>query len=418
MDSASAYMSEMSTPDPDEVLDNGLLSEHPTLNDYCWLMIFKHLSIGDLANFRASFKDLATVTDMEFNKVTHGSLLFGFDDNENMIEVIKQFGHLIKDLCFDYDKLRGITWKEIFTAMGENCNDNLKKLSLGGRSLLFMKKEDILPIENILKNIETLEFDNDDDSRHRFPKHYLHILSHCEKLRELTVIGVIDINLHKTLFENNRNLLKLKWFGPKDSSALKNIVDNLMHTRLEEFAISFMHMTPFMRNFSEFLRLSHLKRLSIDCKFVDLTDFLSDIDTVDNSLTLLTLSFARLDHKNIGTLGRIKRLKVIKLCDDCIMATTSYIISLQILCGNRNVEHLLIFCCDKIGAIDETNFLKIVDIRKRIGAENCLHLTLSRDIYNTSLKAIPSELLEANKDVLKLIDEYDSDYEYNDLDDF
>lgn len=388
------------------------------LNDFCLLKVFKHLSINDLANFKEAFEDRAPIVDMEFSSMTNGSLDFGFNDNENIIETIKQFGPLVKKLSIYYDKLRRTTWEDIFSAIKDHCNENLKDLSLNGRSIRSIKEDKIPIIAKVLKNLETLELEDEEDTQHRFYKEYVEIVSYCFNIHTLTFTSIVDINQHPTLFLDNIRLSKLKWCGPKDDGSLEMIVDNLMMTELKELVISFMEMTQGNGNFSEFLRLRCLKRLSIDCKFVDIRSFLSDIDVVPNSLNLLTLSFALLDHENIETLGRTKQLNILKLCEDCVLVTNSWIAPLLTLCRNKSFEHLLIFCCGTGAAMDKKNFLEIVEARKSSGSEKCLHLALSHSVFDASVKAIPAELLEQNKSILKLIDERDNDYEYNNLDDF
>lgn len=150
-----------------------------------------------------------------------------------------------------------------------------------------------------------------------------------------------------------------------------------------------------------------------------------------NFLNVLSLSDPRLVETKIQVLARIARPKVLKLEYGCEMKINTHFECLLILCGNKNFEHIVFFCnltpfdrknIDQdlrrdrhFDCIDKANYLKIVEKRQASAADNCLHLTLSIGLYFASLNSIPCELLEAKKRTIKLIDRYDSSYEYHNL---
>lgn len=378
------------------------------LNDDCFLQMFKYLSLFDLANLKKTYSSLAVVADMEFRRKTRGSLSLDFDDEEHLDEmflITKQFGSSVGHLAISYHSFGEPQWSEIFTVICEHYTERLKSLSLSGEALGIIKEDDILLIADILKNIETIEIDT-----YAFDSlnHFFTILSICYNARSIILDFEIDIEIPKTIFQKNKNLVSLKLFTYIKDSDLKQIVENLMNTRLEELFLMIMSPNSIGGNLSEVLQLNYLKRLSVECCYWDFNPFLRNVNPF-SSLNLLSIRFATLDQESIDILGRISPLKVLQL-----MECSSHLESLLVLCGNKNFEHLR-FLCDimDFGAIGKVKFMKIIESRKAAG--NCLHLTLWYKFHIASLNAIPSEFFEANYDTIKLIDRHNRKYEYCDL---
>lgn len=381
------------------------------LNDHCLLEIFKYLSVVDLANFKENFDVLGAVADMEFSKKTSGSFFFGSRDRmDKALQIIRQFGSAIKDLTINYHGWYETDWRNIFSTINEHCSDELKALALCGDAVGRINESDIWFIADVLKNVETLELKNlNCEVRPMFSHDFVNILRHCENVRSIELTSYIDMEVHASLFRVNKKLSKLKLLGLSD---LKTIIDGLLDaTRLEELTVSSVTdaVESFADNVSHLCRLNHLKRLSIDCCYMDITPFLRTLNAA-NALNILSLSNAELD---IATLAQLTRLKVLKL-RHCCLTTKLLFDSVLDLCGNKNFEHLILLCYHE--PIDEMNFLKLVEKRKASMAEQPLCLTLKNCFYVQTLKAIPSELLVANEETIRLIDEDDPNYEYYALD--
>lgn len=379
------------------------------LNDDCLLEIFKDLSLLELANFKEAYGSLGAVAEIQFSRKSSGSLNFdGVRKIDENLQIIKQFGGSVIDLNIYY-RSGGTKLSDIFAVVSEHCNKNLKTLALCGEAIKLITKSDILLIADVLKNVETLEIGNDISVAES-----IDILSHCENATSITSYSNIDINVHKTILRKNKNLLKLEWFAPIEESHLKTFVDNLMHNRLEILLLNILKTDLSGENVARLIRFVHLKRLTLFCGNVDISHFLRNVNS-SNSLNVLSLSLGQLDETNIAALRQIKQLNVLKL-NFCSLPTNSFFDALLALCGNQNFEHLqfLSYRTD-FKNIDEQNFQQIIETRNEFRPENCLHLTVRRKIYTASLKAIPSELLEANKATIKLIDEWDRSYEYYNL---
>lgn len=382
------------------------------LNDFCILEIFKRLSLYDLANVKEAYGSLAALTDIEFNRKTRKSLHLRLDDMIDVdLLILKRFGSSVDDLTIDYDNLRQTKWSDIFSVIKEHCNEELKSFAVSGSAVGSITKADVLLISDILKNVETVQvgpfFDSDN------PKKFIHILCHCENVKSITIFPISGIISHyKTFFKKNKNLVKLEWHGRLSDSYFKSIVANLKNTRLEEFSLM-ITKNNFNQNLSQLIRLKYLKRLSIDCWHEDIGSFLQKVNSF-KCLNVLSLSFARLNEADIATLSKAKTLTVLKL--DCILSTDDHFESVLVLCGNKNFEHLILFCqFEGFDTMDRENFLKIIEKRKTSSAQNCLHLTLRHDIYTAILKLIPTQMVEANYGTIKLIDKFDRNYEHYNL---
>lgn len=384
------------------------------LNDYCLLEIFKHLSVIDLANFKENYENLGAIVDMEFLRKTSGSFFFGCRHRmDTALQIIRQFGSSITDLTINYHDYYEIEWSEIFSVIKEHCSGQLKALALCGDAVGRIKETDILLIADTLKNVETLELKNlNYELRTNYSQDFKNILSRCENARSIALISYIDIDVHPALFQKNKNLSKLKLHG---LSNLEMIVDGLLNTRLEEFSVSSVKEKEksFYENITQLFQLNHLKRLSIDCWYMDVGSFLCHVDA-SNSLNVLSLSNIHLDETNIAALGRMSRLKVLKLRYSCCHTTEMRFESVLVLCGNKNFEHLILMCYQE--PINEDNFMKLIERRKASTAEKCLNLILMNMLYVQSVKEVPCELVEANRETIKLIDEDDATYEYYTLD--
>lgn len=384
------------------------------LNDHCLLEIFKRISLLDLANFKKIYGQLGAVADIAFFKSTRGLLYFGYEKKiDENLRIIKGFGPSIDGLIIDYKKLSGRSgtkWSNIFRAINKRCGKTLKEFTLCGEAVRQVTGVHVSLIGNILKNIETLKIGD------YAPIELIDNLAYCKNARSITLFCTVDIDLHPTIFRTNKNLLQLKLFKPIHDKHLKTIVDNLMNSRLEELAVMINMTKSSSQNIVQLLRFNYLKRLYIDCCDVNLDFFLLNLDS-SRSLSVLSLSGVRLDEANIATLGRIARLKVLKL-KFCNLVTSSPFESLLILCGNMNIEHLVLTHAIHLNRIDEENFLAMIETRKASTAKNCLHLTLDYQIYSATLKAISSQLLEANKEQIKFIYELDLNYENKFFDEF
>lgn len=379
------------------------------LNDYCFLAIFKHISTQDLINFKNTYKSVGAAADRDFSRKMVG--VVHFEDGIKVgfvLQNIKHFGS-INHLKFSYCLFTREEWKEIFLALQQHCNENLKSLSIRGEAIESIKNDYLLLIACILKNIETLNFFNATRS-HVFPS----ILSHCENVKNVKFSFVIDKKLHKTIFQKNQNLLKLKITSFIEDTDLKMIVDNLMNTRLEELSLHIERTTTFDGNISLLNQLFYLKRLSITCLGADVSSFLRN---GFRSLNVLSLHYVYLSEQSISMLGVMNQLKVLSL-NVCSLAnhSNSYIESLLVLCGNKNIERLLyLLPSEHLAWIDEANFLKLIAKRRKATVDECLHLSLIPDIYFRTVKEIPSVLLESNEGTINLIDPTDRNYKFCDL---
>lgn len=385
------------------------------LNEYCFLEIFKHLSLGDLANFKEVYRSVGAVADREFSSRTDGSLYFNKNKGINDIQIIKQFGSSIDHLAFFYDMSDYNNWNEIFSALNLHFKGNLKSLSLLGESAETITEDDVLLIVRILRNIEMLKVGNYGKSC-VFP----FMLSHCENVKDLKLNFKIDKNHQQTIFQKNKNLLQLEMNMRIKDIDLKTIVDNLMNTRLKYLRIKIWRTTTLDGNIHLLNQLPYLKRLSIHCMDVNANSFLwNGFQPGFQSLKVLCLSWVHLDEAGVVALGTMSRLKVLSL-NFCFFRSSHindfYFESLLFLCGNRSIEHLKYLLRSSFFAgIDEVNFLKLIKKRKDRAAEKCLHLTLEYDIYRKTLLKIPSALLEANQCTIKVIDSNDQNYKYYDL---
>lgn len=371
------------------------------LNDYCLLEFFKHLSVIDLANLKETYGSrLGAVAEMQFSRITNGFLRF--DSEEKMgedLRIIKQFGPSVSNLAIYY-RSDGTKFCDIFSAISQYCNEKLKSLTLHGQSVRLITKADVLLIVDVLKNIETLKIGNSNSMAES-----VYILSHCVRAETIISYSNIDIVVHKTIFQRNKNLLKLELHSLIEENDLKAIVDNLMHTRLEALLLNIWKNNSSGENVAQLIRLNHLKRLTIGCGNVDISPFLRIVD-LSNSLNVLSLSLGRLDETNIAALGRIKRLKVLEI-NFCMLTTKSHFKSLLVLCGNKNLEQLQ-FLCHRMDFkyIDGEKLRRMIETRKASTAEKCLFLFLSHKVYTESLNAIPSVLLDSNMATIKLMDSH------------
>lgn len=385
------------------------------LNDHCLLEIFKHLSVIDLANFKEIYASLGTVIDMEFTRKTFGSFFFGCRDRmDAAFQIIKQFGTSINDLTINYHGWYERKWSEIFSVIREHCSESLRALTLCGDAVGLINNTDIPLLVDILKNLETLELKNlNYELRTSYSQDFVNILPYCENAKSITIISYIDVDANALTFPANKELHKLKLRGPTD---LKPIVDGLQNVRLGDLTISWvnadMSSDSFHASLRQLLRLVHLKRLSIDCWYMDIGPFLLNLDAF-HSLNVLSLTNAELNLDR-EMLANMTRLKVLKL-RHCCLTTHFPFESVALLCGQQNFEHLILLCYRE--PIDEVNFLKLLKQRRKSGAaERRLHLTLTHSFYEKSIAAIPYELLERNSATLALIDDDDPSYEYYGLD--
>lgn len=379
-----------------------LANEILMLNDHCLLLIFKHVSLLDLANFKEVCGWLSSATDMEFTTKTRGTLSLEWEENRKIdedLQIIKQFGEYVERLSVSYSISHEARWSEIFSVINEHCSETLKALVLRGSAIGVMEAE-ILMISNILKGVESIELGYFVD--------YKNVLTHCKCVKSIQIFSSTDGFDVQNIFLQNENLLQLMWFGRIRSDDFETIVDSLMNGRLEELTLKSTELN-FNENVAQLLRLNYLKRLSIDCHRMDICAFLQNVDAF-NSLNVLSLSFVRLDERVIGILGRITRIKVLKLSG--LLATDSPFESVLVLCGNRHFEHLLLFCYAE--NIDQEKYMRIA--KKRIASmpEKSLNLILLHFIYTASLQVIPPELLEAVKETVKFV-EFDRNYEYYNL---
>lgn len=380
------------------------------LNDDCFLEIFKYLSLIDLANFKDTYKSLGAVVDMEFTRKTKGSLEFCYPATiPDVLEITKQFGSSIVRLT-----ISSKNWSEIFSAVGVHCTEKLKSLSVIGMGVERIKEADVSLIADVLKNIETLNINV--HSRYSAflgygdggSNEFFSILSHCKKAKSIELFHAMGMDLPQTIFQRNTNILMLKMRGWTNACYLKPIVENLMHTPLQELIVKAVD-TDSIKGLLELLRLRNLKRLSVYCGYSNANDFVRNVDALD-SLTRLSLSSVeRLDETSIAKLGRMTRLTVLQLIE-CYF-NTGFFETLVVLCENENLEHLRFLCQPMdVDAVDKVNFLKLIEKRK--AAENCLHLTIWKPAYIASVEAITPELLESNKGTIKLIDIENCNYEY------
>lgn len=386
------------------------------LNDDCLLEIFKYLSLHDLANFKEIYRSLGDVVDVQFIRITRGSIYLSCDANTNKnLQIIKQFGSSVRRLTLHYLILRSISWyspewSEIFSTINEHCN-NLKSLTV-----TTITQADVRLIANILKNVKRIYLGSYSLD---VPLEIVNILSYCENVSSITLYSKINVNLQPKIFQRNQNLLRLELNETIKDSNLKTIVDNLMNSRLEEFYVSVKAITSSDGNLFELLRLNYLKRLCIYCYSLDIGPFLRNVDAF-HSLNVLSLSNAILNGNDVVTLARTTRLKVLKLGPFSRCATSSSFECVLDLCGNKNFEHLIFLCYShrNIDTMDAAKYLELVEKRNASTAEKCLHLTLNHDIHVACLNSIRSELLEANKGTIKLIDRWDRDYEYYNIGEF
>lgn len=375
------------------------------LNTNCFLEILKRLSLHDLANFKETYDRLGAIADMDFYRRTFGTLSF---EDENMIDealqIIKQFGSSVNDLRFNYKSLNGSTWSEIFSVVNEHCNEKLKHLSLIGDSIGLIEKANVSLITEILRKVETLKLINW-NKNDRWPKDFIDIVSCCESVTDITLVALGGIDVPEAMFQMNKSLQSLQWFGRMKGDDLNTIIHNLLHTRLENLILQSTKLEP---NENESLlqieKLNRLKSLCIDCNRVDIGPFLLNL-ALCSSLNDLSLCNARLDGSNVEALGRMAQLDTLRLDTNCFFATSSQFESVLVLCANTNLDYIHILCYE--GAINRTNFLRLVEKRKYSDAGKCLLLTLRHVVYTASLLEVPYDLLVANVKTITLIDEYD-----------
>ena len=119
--------------------------------------------------------------------------------------------------------------------------EKLTNLSLFDENVAFITKADVVLIIDVLKNLETKKLDAWEPlSRlEGISSEFLEILYYCEKVKSIELGNRIHSDLHKTIFRNNKNLLKLKWHGGLKDSDTKAIVDNLKNAQLEHMSIVF-----------------------------------------------------------------------------------------------------------------------------------------------------------------------------------
>lgn len=359
------------------------------LNGFCFLKIFKHLSTYALANFKEAYGSVGAVVDMEFTRRTRGSLDFEWEEEECIdadLQLIRQFGPTLKCLEICYGSSSSTKWSRILSVIGKNCSEKLENFTLSG-NMWYIENADALLIAGILKNVTKLTLRNSYYSRNEVPHDFIGILSHCEKATSISLHSLGGIDVHKTMFQTNKNLQDLELIGPIRDGGVKIIVDNLTNAPLRYFL-------RFGGNFFRIYRFNVLKHCAIDCSFVNLNSFLRDVNAF-HSLNVLTLIRARLDERNISTLRRMAKLKVLEL-----VLTESRFKSLLDLCGNKNLEQLIIFFYREV--VTEEKYLRAIEIRKASKAEKCLHLTLRPQVYDEAIRVLPSELLKANEKTIKL----------------
>lgn len=400
------------------------------LDAKCLLEIFKYLSPYDLANVKDICQRLGELADLEFSSESRKSLVFKKHHIEEHIKVLKAFGPFVKDLAIYFRNPDEIaSWRDFLSVMNGHCTENLKRLVLRGRALSYVTKEDVLLMKESLKNIEELVIICWYKS-----EVFGYILSQCEKAKTIILECELDYktlmsSLH-TLIQKNKDLVHLELFwevgatGYNDST-LKSVVDILMNTKLEQLAFGFYDPNDFnlyipdeRPNLNPVVRLKQLKNIGIyNFCCSEVNSFLEN--SVISSLNELALACGIIDQKLTATLGQMTQLKVLKLINckfgtDAVCTTAAVFTTILGLCESKNIEHLMVLYDDSFDLpIEKQDFLKIIEKRKSSKAENCLHLTLNRAIYKASLKAISSVILEANKGIVKLMDQHDSSYEYN-----
>lgn len=376
-----------------------------TLDGNSFLEILKHLSLIDLVNFKKTYPFVGDVVDMDFLRKTRGTLSF-YDKRtiDEALQILEQFGPFVSDLRFEYKKLDGIEWSEIFSVVQEYCVENLKHFSLCGDAVRLIEKTDVLLIVDILRNVESFKLINW-NKECQWSDDLIQILSHCENVRDVTIVslsGIIDIPA--TIFQVNKNLVTLQWFGRLTGSGLNAILGSLEHTCIEKLILQSTKLNlNEHESLSQFHRLSCMKILCIDCNQVDLDTFLQSLKS-SQALNDLTLCNARLNEDNVTALGEMTQLKALKLDANCVFATSSHLESMLVLCANKNLKSIQLLCYGH--TIDRTNYLKIVAKRRISTAAKRLRLILRHEVFAGTIQEIPHELLQANATMLELVDEF------------
>lgn len=365
------------------------------LNDYCFHQIFKHLSLIDLANVKEAYDSLGVLADMEFSRKTGRSFQLLCNENvDDALTVMKQFGSSVHRLKINYSSVCDASWSEILTVVKEHCNGTLQKLSLVGDGLRLIKKDRILIIADILKNIKRIRLST---STMVYP--LIDALSHCENAEVISVRAIHQIDLPDSIFQNNKNLVELRWKVRPTDENIRIMVDNLLNNQRFERLVLGQGNT--FNNISELLRLNRLTSLSLSS--FGLPPMQTDsnrglfLQNFDNSSSLSELNFTRifLSEAEFVTLSQLNQLKVLGLFW-CGLRFES----LLILCTNNNFERILVRDGGHVFKMDESKFLELIGERKSSNPKNCLHLR-----WDEPQHAIPIQCLEANKETIKLIED-------------
>lgn len=362
-----------------------------TLNDDCFLELFKYLSTVDLCSVKQTNKRLWNLAEYYFqtnylNK--ENEVRLKNVNGKKLKDVLRQCGQFVRKLVIDsplqYSDLDdfnedGCGERDTYIGhlIAKHCSDKLKILRLEN---VYISRFASSNLARVLSNLDTIELNKCYGDANQF-------MSHCPNIRTIiqrncAFFFTFDRNYllqneHRNLerliihnenqtdlvpevllafFENQRNLKCFHYinrYAPTLTEMLPTIIQSAKD--LQELCIELETFSPtFVSDLRCLLELSSLKRLEFNTDEIPVTSFIHEL-AMRNSLECIGISDVYLDESACQAFMKLTNLKVLKLISSLrVFDEFSAILSKRLI----NLEELYLVQCSEVQFIDIMAFVE------------------------------------------------------------
>lgn len=367
------------------------------LNDDCLFHLFHYLSLVDLASLKDTCQRLSQLADESFKRRNDKSLTI--DGTSMFADVwnLKHFGKFIDSLTLVGVYKPFASYDDIFAIIASCTNVQLRSMSLRLDFDKSLTDESFKLLEKVMANVECIELDWLDNDMHIDL-----LLGYCKNLKDVRLKGELLV-LKGQWYSQNVNITRLILNSMLDDNFLEEIGQHLTH--LECLVIDYVENAS--NKFNHLGQLNHLKKLKIGMSSGGSMQQFRNF-AANSVLEYLCLSFMELSAPLAQALKDFSHLKelVFEWCDgfdgnvrtilsktlvniekiafvDCEDITLDDIT--KIVEKRSKLKELSIYRCDKIKAVDNSNYLRL---RKKRNLE----LFLDKGDCDRSLKLIGNSL--------------------------
>lgn len=362
-----------------------------TLNDDCFLHLFRFVSLADLASIKDTCKRLRLLADQYFRLYGNKSLEIKSGSMFGGIWILKHFGKFIRSLEVSGFYERYASSDNILEMIGQFTGEQLKSISLNECDKADNQKFECLKM--VLKNVECIEL-----NWLNYDSNINVLLGYCENVKEVNIDGEL-MALSTDWCSKTRNVTKLKISGLCNDGILEEICEKL--TRLECLSVDCIETTT--NKVIYLSRLSCLRKLRIGAFRYDVVQALQQIGE-KTLLEDLCLTYEAIDEELANVFGKCANLSKLTF-ENCNGFDTNAqdalakgLVNIQNLtfsdCDEitfeaitKIIENLLdlkiltVTGCEEIDFIERANY---VSLRKKRN----LQIFLDRRVYNRSRELI------------------------------